>query len=68
MGTLADYAGRAKGSVLSKLKVCKDLDYAMYSQLHESCVCQILSYGAGVWGLKDDTKAKSVQNRAICSS
>uniref|UniRef100_A0A8C2G2U3 Reverse transcriptase n=1 Tax=Cyprinus carpio TaxID=7962 RepID=A0A8C2G2U3_CYPCA len=48
--TLAVSASRALGSVINKLKICKDLSFATYSQLHEACVSPVLNYAAGVWG------------------
>lgn len=63
--SLSDYAGRALGSVVSKLKICKDHDYGIYSQLHNSCVCPILNYAAGIWGFIKSKTANTIQNRAI---
>lgn len=62
---LADSAGRAVGSIISKMKFCKDIGYSTYSQLYQACVWPILSYAAGVWGCKDAKKVEAVQNRAI---
>ena len=33
---LADSAGRALGSVVNKLKICKDLGYSTYSKLYDA--------------------------------
>ena len=62
---LADSAGRAVGSIISKMKFCKDIGYSTYSQLYDACVCPILVYAAGVWGFKDVKQVNSIQNRAI---
>ncbi len=44
---LADSAGRALESVVSKFKICKDLGYFTYSQLYDAYVCpMLLGYGA----------------------
>ena len=65
IGILADSAGRAVGSIVSKMKFCKDIGYSTFSQLYEACVCPILVYAAGVWAFKDVKKINSIQNRAI---
>lgn len=61
---LADSAGRALGSVVNKLKICRDLGYSTYSQLYDACVSPILNYASGIWGFKDCKVADSIQNRA----
>ena len=62
---LADSAGRALGSVVNKLKICKDLGYSTYSQLYDACVSPIVNYAAGVWGFKERRISDAVQNRAL---
>ena len=62
---LADSAGRALGSVVNKLKICKDLGYSTYSQLYDACVSPIVNYAAGAWGFKERRNSEAVQNRAI---
>ena len=42
---LADLAGRALGSVVNKLKICKDIGYSTYSQLYDVCVSPIFFMG-----------------------
>lgn len=61
---LADSAGRALGSVVSKFKIYKTLGYSTYSQLYDACVSPILNYASGVWGFKDSKIANSIENRA----
>jgi hypothetical protein len=36
--SLEDSEGRALGSVLNKINICKDRGYCTYSQLYKSCV------------------------------
>ncbi len=64
-GALADSAGRALGSVINKLKVCKELGYSTYTQLYQACVSPILNYAAGVWGSRESKVIDAIQNRAI---
>lgn len=61
----AGSAGRPLGSVINKLKVCKDLGYSTYSQLYDVCVLPIFNYAAGNSGFKQSTALDSIQNRAI---
>lgn len=62
---LAASASRALGSVINKLKVCKDLGYSTYTQLYDACVSPVLNYAAGVWGAKQIPALEAVENRAI---
>ena len=64
---LADSAGRALGSVLNKVKACKDLGYHTYTQLYQSCVCPVSDYASGVWGFHENVSCNTIQNRAIRS-
>ena len=64
---LSDSAGRALGSVLNKVKACKDLGYYTYTQLYQSCVCPVSDYASGVWGFPENDSCNTVQNRAIRS-
>jgi len=45
---LAEAAGRALGSVLSKMKLCTDLGFLTFTQLYKSLVDSVLFYAAGV--------------------
>jgi hypothetical protein len=45
---LADSASRALGGVIGKTKTLKDIGYATYSKLYQTCVCPVLDYSAGV--------------------
>lgn len=59
-------ASRALGSVINKLKICKDLGYGTNSQLYTTCVSPVLNYAAGVWGATQSLVLDAVENRAIC--
>ena len=63
--TLSNAAGRALGSVISKIHRFKDFRYNTFTTLFHSCVVPILDYCSGVWGFKSTTKCDAVQNRAI---
>lgn len=62
---LAESAGRALGSLLSKLKVCPDLGFSIFSRLYSSLVESVLFYAAGIWGFKEAPVCKAIQNRAL---
>jgi len=62
---LAAAASRALGSVINKLKICKDLGYGTFSQLYAACVSPVLNYAAGVWGAVQSPALNTVENRAI---
>lgn len=62
---VVDSAGQAVGSVVNKLKICKDLDYLTYTQLYDACVSPKLNSAAGVWGFKDSKESDHIHNRAI---
>ena len=62
---LAAAASRALGSVINKLKICKDLGYGTFSQLYAACVSPVLNYAAGVWGAVQSPALDAVENRAV---
>ena len=41
------------------------MDYDVFCKLYESLVESVLLYGAGLWGLSDQKKVNTVQNR-VC--
>ncbi len=65
INTLADTAGRALGSIISKMKNCKDLSYTTFSMLYDAWVSPILLYAAGVWGGKELSRVNATQNQAM---
>ena len=62
---LASGAGRALGSIISKIHGMKEFGFSTFEKLYESCVIPVLDYGASVWGFKSYTEIDSVQNRAV---
>ena len=40
------------------------MDYCVFSKLYESLVEPVLFYGAGIWGLSEQKKINTVQNKA----
>ncbi|XP_053374736.1 uncharacterized protein LOC128547066 [Mercenaria mercenaria] len=63
--SLSKGAGRALGSVISKIHCMKNCGFKTFQKLYNSCVVPILDYSASVWGFKHFQAADSVQNRAI---
>ena len=62
---LARGAGRALGSVISKLQTLKEFGIKTYEKLFQICVIPILDYHSSVWGYKDYSVIDAVQNRSI---
>ncbi len=62
---IAKGAGRALGSIISKIHILKDFGFRSYEKLYKNCVVPILDYSASVWGFKNYQQIDNVQNRAI---
>ena len=62
---LAEAAGRALGGIIGKFRRFKNIGFATYSKLYETCVVPIADYGSNVWGLKNSKNAETVHKRAI---
>ena len=62
---LARGAGRALGSVSSKLQTLKEFGIKTYEKLFNSCIVPILDYHSSIWGFKDYSAIEAVQNRSI---
>ena len=67
VGTLAQSAGRALGSVMNKVKHCGHLGFNTFTQLYESGVCPVSDYASGVWGFREYPSCNTVHHRAIRS-
>ena len=67
VGSLAQSAGRALGSVMNKVKHCGHLGFKTFTQLYESGVCPVSDYASGVWGFRDYASCNTVHHRAIRS-
>ena len=63
--TLSAAAGRALGSVISKIHRFKDFRYNTFTTLFHSCVTPILDYCSAIWGYRFSSKCESIQNRAM---
>jgi len=61
---VAASATRALGLLISKFKVMGGMPYNVYTQLYETMVWPVISYGAAIWGTKEYSSINAVQNRA----
>ena len=62
---LAEAAGRALGGIVGKFRRCKNIGFATYNKLYETCAVPIADYGSNVWGFKNSKNAETVHSRAI---
>jgi hypothetical protein len=62
---LAESAGRALGSIVSKFKKNNHMAYSTYTKLYEACVVPVMDYSSEIWGFKNYTKPNVIQNRAM---
>ena len=62
---LSKASSRALGSILSKYKYFKGLDYNTFTKLYNTCVCTVMDYSSEIWGYKQYDKCDSVHNRAM---
>ena len=65
VNTLADAAGRASGSLITKYFKCGGLTYDTYSKLYNSSIVPISDYAAGIWGTKSYNKCNVLQHRMM---
>jgi len=61
---VAASATRALGLLITKFKVMGGMPYNVYTQLYETMVWPVISYGAPIWGTRDYSVINAVQNRA----
>ena len=61
----ADSAGRALGSLITKMVKNKGFPYNMYSILYQACICSISLYGSEVYGYSKFDSLSNLQHRAI---
>ena len=64
---LADPAGRALGSIVTKMIKNGGFPAIVYRTLYECCVCSISDYASEVWGNHEYDSTKKLHNRAIRS-
>ena len=62
--TLADSAGRALGSIISKFTSFKNIMFNTFTKLYETTVWPILDYCSSVWSYKKHHYSTKIQNRA----
>ena len=66
-GCLADSAGRALSSIITKMIKNGGFPYKVYSILYDSCVTSITDYSSEVIGYDQHPSTLAVQSRAILS-
>ena len=57
-------ASRALSALYTKFLNVGGMDYGVFSKLYVSLVESVLFYGAGIWGLSEQKKINTVQNKA----
>ena len=67
ISTLADSAGRALGSVVTKMIKNGGFPFKVFCILYEACVCSILDYGSEVFGFESHDSALQIHLRAARS-
>jgi len=63
--TLCGAAGRALGMVVNKMKYINNMGFQSYTKLYENCVCPVMDYCSGIWGIRKFQIAENVHNRAM---
>ena len=61
---VAKSAGRALGLLIAKSKAYGGMPYEVYTQLYDSMVDSIISYGSAIWGNREYTCISAIQNKA----
>ena len=64
---LADSAGRALGSIITKMIKNGGFPFKVFCTLYDSCVCSILEYGGEIFGYKSYDSALQIYIRAARS-
>ena len=62
---LSKGAGRALGSIISKIHNFKEFGFRSFEKLYNSCVVPILDYCSSVWGYRKLQTIDNVQNRTM---
>jgi len=62
---VAQSASRALGLLISKCKLVGGVPYNVFTKLYDSIVWPVISYCAGIWGIKQYSCIDAVQNRAM---
>ena len=58
-------AGRALGSIISKIYHLKDFGFKSFEKLFYSCVVPVMDYCSSVWGFKTYQHIDNIQHRAM---
>ena len=61
---LTKSASRALSALYTKILNVGGMDYDVFCKLYESLVEPVLFYGASLWGLSEQKKVNTVQNKA----
>ena len=67
VSTLADSAGRALGSIITKMIKNGGFPFKVFCLLYEACVCSILEYGGEIFGFDTHDSALQIYLRAARS-
>ena len=67
VSTLADSAGRALGSIITKMIKNGGFPFKVFCLLYEACVCSILEYGGEIFGFDVHDSALQIYLRAARS-
>ncbi len=62
---LSGVAGRALGSIISKLKSLKNVAFETFSKLYHSGVVPIMDYCSGIWGYGNLEMCQKLQQHAL---
>ena len=64
---LADSAGRALSSIITKIIKNGGFPYNVFCTLYQACVCSIADYGGEIFGFEEYNLAKKIHLRAARS-
>ena len=65
--SLADSAGRALSSIITKMIKNGGFPYNVFCTLYQACVCSIADYGGGIFGFNKFDSAQKIHLRATRS-
>ena len=67
VNTLAESAGRALSSIITKMIKNGGFPYNVFCTLYQACVCSIVDYGSEVFGFNKYDSAEKIHLRAARS-
>jgi len=62
---VAQSAGRALRLLIARCKNAGGLPFDVYTKLYNTCVVQVITYGASIWGTKSFSCIHSIHHRAM---